>query len=206
MVTVEVDAEPTALAAPADRLGAGGAARRWTRLTVEQPSLEDVYLSLTGDRRSSDRDDRRHALTGGRTAPCWSHASSPSPAAARRRPAACAGAGPALLLHQIRYEQLTFWRNPQSAFFTFVFPVVVIAIFGGLFGGIDGERVLLRPLRAAVLRADDRRACPCWAPATASWRSCSPAPAADRHPEAGPGDTAAGLDLLRWVCWRTASW
>ncbi|GAB2799075.1 ABC transporter permease [Streptomyces chlorus] len=44
--------------------------------------------------------------------------------------------GPALLWHQIRYEQLTFWRNPQSAFFTFVFPVIVIAIFGGLFGGI----------------------------------------------------------------------
>ena len=25
----------------------------------------------------------------------------------------------ALLWHQIRYEQLSFWRNPQSAFFTF---------------------------------------------------------------------------------------
>ncbi|MFJ9867674.1 ABC transporter permease [Streptomyces sp. NPDC101165] len=41
-----------------------------------------------------------------------------------------------LLWHQIRYEQLSFWRNPQSAFFTFVFPVVVMAVFGGLFGGI----------------------------------------------------------------------
>jgi ABC-2 type transport system permease protein len=39
----------------------------------------------------------------------------------------------ALLWHQIRYEQLSFWRNPQSAFFTFVFPVVIIAIFGALF-------------------------------------------------------------------------
>ncbi len=39
----------------------------------------------------------------------------------------------ALLGHQIRYEQLSFWRNPQSAFFTFVFPVVLIAIFGALF-------------------------------------------------------------------------
>ena len=26
----------------------------------------------------------------------------------------------ALLRHQIRYEQLSFWRNPQSAFFTFL--------------------------------------------------------------------------------------
>ena len=39
-----------------------------------------------------------------------------------------------LLWHQIRYEQLSFWRNPQSAFFTFVFPVVIIAVFGALFG------------------------------------------------------------------------
>lgn len=41
----------------------------------------------------------------------------------------------ALLWHQIRYEQLSFWRNPQSAFFTFIFPVVIIVIFGAVFGG-----------------------------------------------------------------------
>lgn len=40
----------------------------------------------------------------------------------------------ALVWHQIRYEQLSFWRNPQSAFFTFVFPVVIITLFGALFG------------------------------------------------------------------------
>ncbi len=40
-----------------------------------------------------------------------------------------------LLWHQVRYEQLSFWRNPQSAFFTFLLPVVVIVIFGALFGG-----------------------------------------------------------------------
>jgi len=45
----------------------------------------------------------------------------------------------ALLWHQIRYEQLSFWRNPQSAFFTFVFPVVIIAIFGALFGHGTGN-------------------------------------------------------------------
>ena len=42
----------------------------------------------------------------------------------------------ALLAHQVRYEQLSFWRNPQSAFFTFVFPVVLIILFGALFGGV----------------------------------------------------------------------
>ncbi|MGI8492783.1 MAG: ABC transporter permease [Acidimicrobiales bacterium] len=38
-----------------------------------------------------------------------------------------------LLAHQVRYEQLSFWRNPQSAFFTFVFPVAIIVIFGAVF-------------------------------------------------------------------------
>ena len=45
----------------------------------------------------------------------------------------------ALLWHQIRYEQLSFWRNPQSAFFTFLFPVVIITIFGALFRGASGS-------------------------------------------------------------------
>ncbi len=45
----------------------------------------------------------------------------------------------ALLGHQVRYEQLSFWRNPQSAFFTFVFPVVIITGFGVLFHGSRGS-------------------------------------------------------------------
>ncbi|HEX3785347.1 MAG TPA: ABC transporter permease [Pseudonocardiaceae bacterium] len=44
-----------------------------------------------------------------------------------------------LLWHQIKYEQLSFWRNPQSAFFTFVFPVVIIVIFGAVFSGGAGN-------------------------------------------------------------------
>jgi ABC-2 type transport system permease protein len=44
-----------------------------------------------------------------------------------------------LLWHQVRYEQLSFWRNPQSAFFTFIFPVVIITLFGALFGGVKGS-------------------------------------------------------------------
>jgi ABC-2 type transport system permease protein len=58
--------------------------------------------------------------------------SRPVPAAASRRDVG-------LLWHQIRYEQLSFWRNPQSAFFTFVFPVVVIVIFGAVFGSSKGS-------------------------------------------------------------------
>jgi ABC-2 type transport system permease protein len=45
----------------------------------------------------------------------------------------------ALMWHQVKYEQLSFWRNPQSAFFTFVFPVAIIAIFGTLFSGGAGD-------------------------------------------------------------------
>ncbi|PZS16561.1 MAG: ABC transporter permease [Pseudonocardiales bacterium] len=44
-----------------------------------------------------------------------------------------------LLVHQVRYEQLSFWRNPQSAFFTFIFPVVVIVIFGAVFNSSKRE-------------------------------------------------------------------
>ncbi|MFI5754604.1 ABC transporter permease [Streptomyces sp. NPDC051569] len=44
-----------------------------------------------------------------------------------------------LLLHQIRYEQLSFWRNPQSMVFTFVLPVLIIAIFGAVFSGSDSD-------------------------------------------------------------------
>ena len=41
-----------------------------------------------------------------------------------------------LVAHQVRYEQLSFWRNPQSAIFTFVFPVVFVTIMGALFGSV----------------------------------------------------------------------
>jgi ABC-2 type transport system permease protein len=56
-------------------------------------------------------------------------ANAAAPAPPRRRSAL------ALLAHQVHYEQLSFWRNPQSAFFTFVFPVVLILIFGAVFSG-----------------------------------------------------------------------
>lgn len=44
-----------------------------------------------------------------------------------------------LVLHQIHYEQLGFWRNPPAVIFTFVFPVAVIAIFGLVFSGGDSS-------------------------------------------------------------------
>ncbi|HUB40768.1 MAG TPA: ABC transporter permease [Streptosporangiaceae bacterium] len=47
--------------------------------------------------------------------------------------------GLGLLAHQIWYEQLSFWRNPQSAIFTFVFPVVFVTVIGALLGGGTGS-------------------------------------------------------------------
>jgi ABC-2 type transport system permease protein len=65
-------------------------------------------------------------------------ASSPTPSSPTPSPPAVTSrrrGNAAMLWHQVRYEQLSFWRNPQSAFFTFLFPVVIIAIFGALFRG-----------------------------------------------------------------------
>ncbi len=42
--------------------------------------------------------------------------------------------GIALVIHQFRYDQKTFWRNPASVFFTVAFPVVLLLIFAGVFG------------------------------------------------------------------------
>ena len=75
----------------------------------------------------------------------------------------------ALLWHQVRYEQLSFWRNPQSAIFTFLFPVVFIVILGALFGGGAGSSYFYgcRPCSTTCPRSPP---CPCWVPATASSR------------------------------------
>jgi ABC-2 type transport system permease protein len=41
----------------------------------------------------------------------------------------------ALTLTQMRYVNKAFWRNPASAFFTFAFPLMFLAIFTALLGG-----------------------------------------------------------------------
>lgn len=38
------------------------------------------------------------------------------------------------LANQVRYVNKTFWRNPASAFFTFVFPLMILVIFAALLG------------------------------------------------------------------------
>jgi ABC-2 type transport system permease protein len=40
-----------------------------------------------------------------------------------------------LALRQVGYTNRAFWRNPASAFFTFVFPLMFLVIFTAIFGG-----------------------------------------------------------------------
>jgi ABC-2 type transport system permease protein len=47
-----------------------------------------------------------------------------------------------LFWHELRTEQLIFWRNREAAFFTFFLPVIFFLIFGSIYGDdtIDGVR------------------------------------------------------------------
>ena len=42
--------------------------------------------------------------------------------------------GPALALHQFRYDQKSFWRNPGAVFFTVALALVFLFIFATIFG------------------------------------------------------------------------
>jgi len=52
----------------------------------------------------------------------------------------------ALLAHQTRYELLTARRNPRARFLIFIFPILLLVIFAGVFQGsttVDGVHVKL---------------------------------------------------------------
>jgi ABC-2 type transport system permease protein len=42
--------------------------------------------------------------------------------------------GARLAVRQVRYENIAFWRNPASAFFTFAFPLLLMVIFTTILG------------------------------------------------------------------------
>jgi ABC-2 type transport system permease protein len=42
--------------------------------------------------------------------------------------------GVTLVLHQFRYDQKSFWRNPASVFFTVMLPIIFLFIFATIFG------------------------------------------------------------------------
>jgi ABC-2 type transport system permease protein len=39
-----------------------------------------------------------------------------------------------LFFHEVKTEQLLFWRNRESAFFTFLLPVIFFLVFGSIYG------------------------------------------------------------------------
>ena len=43
----------------------------------------------------------------------------------------------ALALHQFRFDQRVFWRNPASVFFTILLPIIFLLIFATIFGNDD---------------------------------------------------------------------
>ena len=52
-----------------------------------------------------------------------------------------------LFVHELRTEQLLFWRNREAAFFTFFLPIIFFLVFGSIYGdstiaGIHGASFL----------------------------------------------------------------
>lgn len=47
--------------------------------------------------------------------------------------------GVSLALHQFRYDQKVFWRNPASVFFTVMLPLIFLFIFATIFGNDEIE-------------------------------------------------------------------
>lgn len=48
--------------------------------------------------------------------------------------------GAALALHQFRYDQRRFWREPASVFFTVVMPLLFLLLFSAIFGDAELSR------------------------------------------------------------------
>jgi ABC-2 type transport system permease protein len=56
-----------------------------------------------------------------------------------------------LFLHEVRTEQLLFWRNREAAFFTFLLPIIFFLIFGSIYGDstITKEHIRAAPFLEA---------------------------------------------------------
>jgi ABC-2 type transport system permease protein len=56
-----------------------------------------------------------------------------------------------LFLHELRAQQLLFWRNREAAFFSFLFPIILLVLLGSVYGddeieGVGGSTYLLAGL------------------------------------------------------------
>jgi ABC-2 type transport system permease protein len=56
-----------------------------------------------------------------------------------------------LFVHEVRTEQLLFWRNREAAFFTFFLPILFFLIFGSIYGNsiITKEHIRAAPFLQA---------------------------------------------------------
>ncbi|MBA3841335.1 MAG: ABC transporter permease [Actinobacteria bacterium] len=56
-----------------------------------------------------------------------------------------------LFVHEVRTEQLLFWRNREAAFFTFFLPIIFFLIFGSIYGDstITKEHIRAAPFLEA---------------------------------------------------------
>ncbi len=53
-----------------------------------------------------------------------------------------------LFLHEFRAQQLLFWRNREAAFFSFLFPILLLVLIGSVYGdepieGVSASTYLL---------------------------------------------------------------
>ena len=46
-----------------------------------------------------------------------------------------------LFTHELRTEQLLFWRNREAAFFSFLFPIILLVLLGSAYGDSIEENV-----------------------------------------------------------------
>ena len=56
-----------------------------------------------------------------------------------------------LFFHELRAQQLLFWRNREAAFFSFLFPIILLVLLGSVYGddeidGVSGATFLLAGL------------------------------------------------------------
>jgi ABC-2 type transport system permease protein len=56
-----------------------------------------------------------------------------------------------LFFHELRAQQLLFWRNREAAFFSFLFPIILLVLLGSVYGdeeieGVSGATYLLAGL------------------------------------------------------------
>src|SRR6478735_2871164 len=51
----------------------------------------------------------------------------------------------ALTWRQYRFERRMFWRNPSAAFFNFLFPLLLLALFGAVFSSHQKDLNIIVP-------------------------------------------------------------